>query len=1190
MLCCNFNLSAQDTKTSVSNTQNGVFLQKVVSNTAVQSGVGFTYTIFYSIPAGRTGVTITDNVPASLVIDNVIASPVCGTPSVSTVGNTVTYQLASVPTACSGSFQINVHFREGTTCHNATAENGVCIVIRSPAMEMCTKTVRTTAQAVNPWHVYQTPVNVPYMGGSCPYATASDTVEYDIRISKIPGIYGMMNLNVPQVVAQVPSGATLISSSIGAPGIGTITQSGAGSNIIWSGLGTLDATQQYFTRTARIKIKYLGIVPPTNISNTVVLTGTLGSVTQSCGIATESNTTCIQIAVAHAPDGRFYKTANVSGNSVGCLGFYYLYVNNIGTAPLSNFDVVDAIPTGITVNTITVYGTPLNPVVLWINGAVLGTYSSTATVNVSSVSNIRFQNTGQLAINAWAYHRIDFTINASAPNTVTNTASLQYGPAPQTVVSASAAFGVFPPAPKPCIYKEICEKKTTYSQGSTIRYRLRVQNVGSSSMTGAKIIDALDPNLEYAGNERYYTANSYNVPCGGANQTAWTGIVQSHSTASNYLSWTLPTIGSNCESVFYPNCGFYGTSGLLYHFIEFDVKVRDTAYVGVVPNLFSIKGNGFTTINSNVEYLTINANWAFSVDKKVSKDNGATFASSVLAAPNSSVQYRLTMKSTASAIKNLTMIDMLPKSAGANDFFMLVRVNRGSPYDIKYTNFLASTLPVTTSFENNASNICLPELGFSPTGCSPSLWAGSAPSLNAKMSFGSAWLPTGASEIYDFKANVSPTAQVGEIGCNTFAANAAAPMYIDGVAFNQIMSPLESGTACIKIIDAPNCCERTKITPILDPCCSQLQIDRECAVRSIKVDLNGGTFTDLNWSCGPIPVDVVGLQSIVLSASATCGGAVVNPCFQATGTGSVNITYTITFADGSTCVKSEIKRCCCAPKVSVPVSGCNGVATIFEVDTINCKIKNPSWEFGDGTTSNIANTTHTYNNTGIYTATFRYMNECGEFKISYEINIEQCPCEVRPCFEYRSSELTARFGSTSISNYPIVAYHWDFGDGTWANGPNPSHTYARSGEYEVCMTVYVDNGFGLCECTSKVCMIVTVREGGRYGGTTCPTRIRSNSPAGSSSGNASESLKMRVFPNPSSSNLTVVFDKKGVYTEGSPSQLEIYNLQGQLIKKQAVEGNLDETKVSLQQLQTGTYILSLRQNGQVVSSVKVTKN
>jgi PKD repeat protein len=39
------------------------------------------------------------------------------------------------------------------------------------------------------------------------------------------------------------------------------------------------------------------------------------------------------------------------------------------------------------------------------------------------------------------------------------------------------------------------------------------------------------------------------------------------------------------------------------------------------------------------------------------------------------------------------------------------------------------------------------------------------------------------------------------------------------------------------------------------------------------------------------------------------------------------------------------------------------------------------------------------------------------------------------------------------NSVPAVSYHWDFGDGTEANGQKVTHTYTYAGSYSVSLTV-----------------------------------------------------------------------------------------------------------------------------------------
>ena len=69
-------------------------------------------------------------------------------------------------------------------------------------------------------------------------------------------------------------------------------------------------------------------------------------------------------------------------------------------------------------------------------------------------------------------------------------------------------------------------------------------------------------------------------------------------------------------------------------------------------------------------------------------------------------------------------------------------------------------------------------------------------------------------------------------------------------------------------------------------------------------------------------------------------------------------------------------------------------------------------------------------------------------------------------FTYTTSDLTASFtDQSSDPDGSIVAWSWNFGDGSTSTAQNPSHTYAAAGTYTVSLTV-TDND-GATDATSK---------------------------------------------------------------------------------------------------------------------------
>lgn len=69
------------------------------------------------------------------------------------------------------------------------------------------------------------------------------------------------------------------------------------------------------------------------------------------------------------------------------------------------------------------------------------------------------------------------------------------------------------------------------------------------------------------------------------------------------------------------------------------------------------------------------------------------------------------------------------------------------------------------------------------------------------------------------------------------------------------------------------------------------------------------------------------------------------------------------------------------------------------------------------------------------------------------------------------SATTIQFSDQSTGN--IIAWNWDFGDGTTSTLQNPSHTYAMPGLYWACLTITATT-FNGQQCTSSMCDTVYV--------------------------------------------------------------------------------------------------------------------
>jgi hypothetical protein len=124
-------------------------------------------------------------------------------------------------------------------------------------------------------------------------------------------------------------------------------------------------------------------------------------------------------------------------------------------------------------------------------------------------------------------------------------------------------------------------------------------------------------------------------------------------------------------------------------------------------------------------------------------------------------------------------------------------------------------------------------------------------------------------------------------------------------------------------------------------------------------------------------------------------------------------------------------------------------------------------------------------------------------------------------FEADTMSLTASFTDLSTAN--TTTWEWDFGDGQNAVAQNPSHEYAESGTYPVCLVAANDCG------RDTVCQEVTVK---------LVTGVREEFQASA-----------RLFPNPTSNEFRLEFSLE----KSTSLNIFLTDLSGRLLKMDASE-------------------------------------
>lgn len=121
-------------------------------------------------------------------------------------------------------------------------------------------------------------------------------------------------------------------------------------------------------------------------------------------------------------------------------------------------------------------------------------------------------------------------------------------------------------------------------------------------------------------------------------------------------------------------------------------------------------------------------------------------------------------------------------------------------------------------------------------------------------------------------------------------------------------------------------------------------------------------------------------------------------------------------------------------------------------------ITNYFWDFGDGTFSNEKNPTHQYAEDGLYYVSLSvdegFNGQCWNW-VNKEVQVGTLECYADFSYSNPQGTNTVIFVNETYGN-PTHIY-WDFGDGSFSDEFNPTHTYPAGGFYYVSLVIWNDN-------------------------------------------------------------------------------------------------------------------------------------
>ncbi|HEU4717191.1 MAG TPA: PKD domain-containing protein [Bacteroidia bacterium] len=219
-----------------------------------------------------------------------------------------------------------------------------------------------------------------------------------------------------------------------------------------------------------------------------------------------------------------------------------------------------------------------------------------------------------------------------------------------------------------------------------------------------------------------------------------------------------------------------------------------------------------------------------------------------------------------------------------------------------------------------------------------------------------------------------------------------------------------------------------------------------------------------------------------------------------------------------------------------------------------------TWDFGDSYSVTATNPwSHTYATGGTYTITLVMvdsLDNCSD-TISSPVTVGgPTSCGAAFSMQQDSFNVLQWYAYPSVTGQWPITYLWDFGDNTSSTQQYPTHTYATSGHYTICLTITDANNCSSTYCDSS--SVMRTSSAGIQYFTVVPV----------TTGIAQQNTNgMRMVPNPANDQVLISFN------EEIDGNLRITDLPGNVVMDQKVSGR--NVKVDVSMLPAGCYNLTV---------------